>query len=94
MPKAGCSITSAIEAVANHLEKVGEPLLKAFGATPPYAIFSDSLEVYGADWTPNLPAEFLKRRGYDLIPHLPELVAGGSPPPRPCATTRARPLPS
>jgi hypothetical protein len=67
------------EAVATHLKAVGEPLVKAFGATPPYAIFSDSLEAYGADWTPNLPAEFLKRRGYDLIPHLPELVAGGTP---------------
>jgi hypothetical protein len=67
------------QAVANHLDKVGEPLVKAFGATPPYAIFSDSLEVYSADWTPNLPAEFRKRRGYDLIPHLPELVAGGTP---------------
>jgi hypothetical protein len=67
------------EAVAKHLEKVGEPLVKAFGATPPYAIFSDSLEAFGSDWTPNLPAEFRKRRGYDLIPHLPELVAGGTP---------------
>jgi alpha-L-rhamnosidase len=67
------------EAVATHLEKVGEPLVKAFGNTPPYAIFSDSLEAYGADWTPKLPAEFQKRRGYDLIPHLPELAAGGSP---------------
>jgi hypothetical protein len=67
------------QAVATHLEKVGEPLVKAFGDTPPYAIFSDSLEAYGADWTPNLPAEFLKRRGYDLLPHLPELVAGGTP---------------
>ena len=46
--------------------------------TPPYAIFSDSLEAYGADWTPDLPAEFRRRRGYDLLPHLPELVAGGS----------------
>jgi hypothetical protein len=51
------------QAVATHLEKVGEPLLKAFGDTPPYAIFSDSLEAYGADWTPTLPAEFQKRRG-------------------------------
>ncbi len=55
------------------------PLLKAFGDTPPYAIFSDSLEAYGADWTPNLPAEFQKRRGYNLLPHLPELVSGGTP---------------
>ncbi len=67
------------DAVAKHLEKVGEPLVKAFGATPPYAIFSDSLEAYGSDWTPKLPEEFKKRRGYDLIPHLPELVAGGTP---------------
>jgi hypothetical protein len=67
------------QAVATHLAKVGEPLVKAFGDTPPYAIFSDSLEAYGADWTPSLPAEFLKRRGYDLLPHLPELVAGGTP---------------
>ncbi len=67
------------EAVATHLQKVGEPLVKAFGDTPPYAIFSDSLEAYGADWTPTLPAEFQKRRGYDLLPHLPELVAGGTP---------------
>jgi len=67
------------QAVAAHLQKVGEPLLKAFGATPPYAIFSDSLEAYGADWTPTLPAEFKTRRGYDLMQHLPELVAGGTP---------------
>jgi hypothetical protein len=67
------------EATAKHLAKVGEPLIEAFGATPPYAIFSDSLEAFGADWTPVLPEEFKKRRGYDLIPHLPELVAGGTP---------------
>jgi hypothetical protein len=67
------------QAVATHLKAVGEPLVKAFGDTPPYAIFSDSLEAYGADWTPSLPAEFKKRRGYDLIPHLPELVAGSTP---------------
>jgi alpha-L-rhamnosidase len=67
------------QAVATHLHAVGEPLIKAFGATPPYAVFSDSLEAYGADWTADLPAEFSKRRGYDLLPHLPELVAGGTP---------------
>ncbi|MDT7815555.1 MAG: hypothetical protein QOJ42_5471 [Acidobacteriaceae bacterium] len=66
------------QAVATHLHAVGEPLVKAFGSAPPYAIFSDSLEAYGADWTPDLPAAFRRRRGYDLLPHLPELVAGGS----------------
>jgi hypothetical protein len=71
--------TFSYEAVAKHLEKVGEPLLKAFGDTPPYSIFSDSLEAFGADWTPTLPEWFKQHRGYDLIPHLPELVAGGTP---------------
>ncbi len=66
-------------AIDEHLHDVAEPLLSAFGSQPPYSVFSDSLEVEGADWTPNLPEEFLKRRGYDLIPHLPELLAGGTP---------------
>jgi len=66
-------------AIDEHLTDVATPLLKAFGDQPPYSVFSDSLEVYGSDWTPNLPAEFQKRRGYDLIPHLPELAAGGTP---------------
>jgi hypothetical protein len=66
-------------AVATHLRTIGEPLVQAFGATSPYAVFSDSLEAYGADWTPRLPQEFLARRGYDLLPHLPELAAGDTP---------------
>jgi hypothetical protein len=60
-------------AVQKHLDTVGEPLLRAFDGTPPYAIFSDSLEVYGADWTGDVLPEFQKRRGYDLKPHLLEL---------------------
>ena len=58
---------------------VATPLVNACGSEAPYSVFSDSLEVFESDWTPNLPAEFKKRRGYDLIPHLPELVAGGTP---------------
>ncbi len=63
-------------AVADHLKTVGEPLMKAFGDKPPYAVFSDSLEVYGANWTDDLPAEFRKRRGYDVLEHLPQLTHG------------------
>src|SRR4051812_25262156 len=36
-------------AIQNHLKTVGEPMLRALSKTPPYAIFSDSLEVYNAD---------------------------------------------
>jgi hypothetical protein len=63
-------------AVESHLHTVGEPLMKAFGDHPPYAVFSDSLEVYGADWTDDFLAQFQRRRGYDLRPLLPELVKG------------------
>jgi hypothetical protein len=65
-------------AIDEHLADVATPLLTAFGSQPPNSVFSDSLEAYQADWTPDLPAEFEKRRGYDLIPHLPELFAGGT----------------
>src|SRR6185369_10442283 len=57
-----------------HLKTVGEPMLRALSKTPPYAIFSDSLEVYNADWTGNFLDEFKKRRGYDLTPYLPALA--------------------
>ncbi|NIJ18847.1 hypothetical protein FHS95_000516 [Sphingomonas naasensis] len=61
-------------AVANHLRTVGDRLLEAFaGGPPPDAVFSDSLEAYGSSWTGDLPAEFRRRRGYDLIAHLPAL---------------------
>lgn len=43
-------------------------------ADPPFtSVFCDSLEVYGADWTPRFMREFRKRRGYDLTPYLPAL---------------------
>lgn len=61
------------QAVADHLQAVADPLMTAFGSQPPYSVFSDSLEVYGADWTPDFLAEFRRLRGYDLLPHLPDL---------------------
>ena len=61
-------------AIENHLHAVGDRLVSAFGEHPPYAVFSDSLEDYGSDWTPDLLAEFQRRRGYDLTPHLPALI--------------------
>ncbi|MFZ0732768.1 MAG: glycosyl hydrolase [Candidatus Sulfotelmatobacter sp.] len=61
-------------AIENHLHAVGDRLMEAFADRPPYAVFSDSLEDYGSDWTPDLLREFQRRRGYDLTPHLPALV--------------------
>ncbi len=61
-------------AIDFHLKTVGEKLMGALGKNVPYAVFSDSLEVYNADWTADLLPEFQKRRGYDLTPYLPALA--------------------
>jgi alpha-L-rhamnosidase len=61
-------------AIDHHLNLVADKLIAALGAHPPYSVFSDSLEVYGNDWTPDLLSEFKKRRGYDLTPYLPALA--------------------
>lgn len=61
-------------AASEHIRRVAEPLLQA--ATPELlgSVFCDSLEVYGADWTPGIFDEFVKRRGYELRPRLYELL--------------------
>jgi len=64
----------SLAAIQNHMKAVGEPMLRALAKTPPYAIFSDSLEVYSSDWTGNFLEEFRKRRRYDLTPYLPALA--------------------
>jgi hypothetical protein len=66
-------------AVESYLVATGSRLLGAFGANPPYAIFSDSLEVEHSNWTADLPAEFMRRRGYDLKPYLLALVGDTGP---------------
>ncbi|MGD0516403.1 MAG: glycosyl hydrolase [Thermoguttaceae bacterium] len=55
------------------IKEIAEPEVKACGANPPYAVFCDSLEVGGEDWTYNFLDEFQRRRGYDLKPYLPAL---------------------
>jgi hypothetical protein len=66
-------------ATDNYLTKVGDRLMQAFGSQPPYAIFCDSLEVYNQDWTDDFLEEFKKRRGYDMKPYLPALIADIGP---------------
>ena len=66
-------------ALDGYLTNVGDRLLRAFGARPPFAIFCDSLEVYDSDWTTDFLEQFRLRRGYDLKPHLPALASGAGP---------------
>ena len=58
-------------AIDEHLRQAGDKLLAAAGPGGIHAIFCDSLEVYDADWTADMFAEFQRRRGYDLRPVLP-----------------------
>jgi hypothetical protein len=66
-------------AIETHLHAVGDRLLQAFGNQPPYAVFSDSLEDYGSNWTGDLMEQFRARRGYDLTPYLPALIGDAGP---------------
>lgn len=66
--------------VDNYLKNTGDRLFQAFDkSTIPYSVFCDSLEVYNQDWTDDFLEEFKKRRGYDLKPYLPALVADIGP---------------
>ncbi len=66
------------DAVDAHLRAVGDPILDAVPAELIGSVFCDSLEVYGADWTPDLPTEFERRRGYPLLPALALLLDPGA----------------
>jgi hypothetical protein len=69
------------ENARRYLERVVGPMLEAAPGLVE-SVFCDSLEVYGANWTADLPKAFLRRRGYSLIAHLPELfdaIAPNSP---------------
>lgn len=59
--------------IGKFIDDVAQPEISACGQDAPYSIFCDSLEISGAGWTPDFPAEFRRRRGYDLIPLLPAL---------------------
>jgi hypothetical protein len=65
-------------ATQKHFEGVGAHLAAAGGGNI-RAMFCDSLEVYGGDWTAGFLREFQRRRGYDLTPYLPALVADIGP---------------
>jgi len=65
--------------VDKFLREIAGPEIEACGPNPPYSVFCDSLEVSGENWTPNLLAEFKRKRGYDLEPLLPALFADAGP---------------
>lgn len=69
----------SIEATRIHYENYFGRLIKACGTLTGKSfsfIETDSWEVGAQNWTASLPKEFQKRRGYDLTPYLPVLLAG------------------
>ena len=62
-------------AVKHYLERI-ERAFAENGTPYPATFFNDSYEVYEADWTPTLMAEFKARRGYSLEDKLKEFVDG------------------
>ena len=66
-------------ALERHLAVLGDSLLQAAGSGNVTTAFCDSLEVFGANWTPAMLPEFRRRRGYDLTAHLPELIEDHGP---------------
>lgn len=61
------------DAVKHYLDRFDQVFAQT--NTPwPNTMFNDSYEVYGADWTPTLPTEFEKRRGYSLKMNIDKLV--------------------
>ena len=67
----------SVAAVEAHLRWAGDRMLDAVPAELVGSVFCDSLEVYDADWTPALADEFVRRRGYPLIPVLYRLAVDG-----------------
>lgn len=87
-------------AVRRYLDHMSSGLAPALGGRlgerlggPLRASFVDSLELDHANWTDDLPAEFARRRGYELAPHLPFVLDVDDPrddSPRASTVRRAR----
>jgi len=60
-------------AVKKYLHRMSDTIQERIGplSTKIRSLFTDSLELEGANWCDDMSAEFHKRRGYDLLPYLP-----------------------
>jgi hypothetical protein len=65
----------SLDAYLSHIDQA----FLGFGEVRPRAEFHDSYEYYGANWAPDFPEQFRRRRGYDLTAHLDALAGDGDP---------------
>jgi hypothetical protein len=62
---------ASVRKYLDHMSSNLSPALQGNLGNALRAMFVDSLELDHANWTGDLPAEFSRRRGYDLLPYLP-----------------------
>jgi hypothetical protein len=64
------------QAVKKYLTKMSDEIQEKIGplSTQIRSLFTDSLELEGANWCADMLTEFQKRRGYDLMPWLPFIL--------------------
>src|SRR5205085_4927240 len=64
------------DAVRKYLMKMSDTIQNKIGPLSSYirSLFSDSLELEGANWCADINDEFQKRRGYDVLPFLPFIL--------------------
>lgn len=62
--------------VREYLSRTSYAIEKRIGPLSGYirALFTDSLELEGSNWTFDMPEEFRQRRGYDLVKFLPLIL--------------------
>jgi len=64
------------EAVNRYLHRMSDTMQQRIGPLKNYvrALFTDSMELEGSNWTADFAAEFEKRCGYDMMPYLPLIL--------------------
>ncbi len=77
-PGAAGSILNHLDkkAVRHYLDHMSDTIQKRIGPLKNYvrALFTDSMELEGANWTGDFAEQFHLRRGYDLMPYLPFIL--------------------
>jgi len=64
----------AVSKYLNHMSDKLNPYFEGKLGNGIRAVFCDSIELEGANWTSDFPSEFEKRRGYSVHPYLPLLM--------------------
>jgi hypothetical protein len=61
------------DAVKRYLLRMSDAIESKTGPLSEHlrALFTDSMELEGANWTGDMRSEFIRRRGYDIFPYLP-----------------------